>query len=413
MKHLSRTPLIQRVTLLIIFAIFATLPLNGIIALKRLLLLLLVLAAAHRYWQTRAAPSLPAAVWAWFALAPLSLLWSISPEFTRSELLADALYPLLALLSVWILCRDDHNYLAAEYGLISGIAATLSAGFLSAVHTGDLTTVDWYGLAHGIGQFSTLLAMAFPFCCIVLVRFAMLRNIKGGALATGLIVAILVGGYATQNRMFWLSIGIAGVALFASICTRNEFKLSVAKILSIGMILGIPLAGGFYFAMRSKPASYLDAAAPPDHNHSITEIFTQNERYEIWGFWIQRIADHPWFGIGFGHDLPKLVWSDLKPAHWPALLVAHAHNLLVDITLQLGVVGLSVFTLALAEISLRYWHKIKKSDFRTALIASAGMAMLLATLAKNMTDDFFSRGPLFAFWVITGAVLARTHQRVK
>lgn len=399
------------VEILVVFAAFATLPLNGVMALKRLLLLVLVLLAARRGWQIRTIPDIPAAIWAWFALAPMSIVWSVSPGFTRSELLADALYPALALLAAWTLCREERNYRAAETGLLAGLALTLAIGFADAVRTGSLATADWYRIAHGIGQFTTLLAMMLPLVLVFCI--GKLAQRQWLVLASGLllIAAVCVGAYAMPNRMFWLSSLASSFVVLLAAMMHPELSRVRLQLLGAFALFGTVLIGAFYAVARTKPASYLNAA--PNADNSVTAAFTHNERFEMWQFWFDRISDKPLLGIGFGHDLPRLTYSSIKPEHWPDLMFAHAHNMLIDITVQLGLIGLTFFLAALAAIGFRLIRAARGGDLMTTLTAAAGIAMTLSMLTKNMTDDFFSRGPLFAFWIITGAILARTHKGTK
>ena len=64
-------------------------------------------------------------------------------------------------------------------------------------------------------------------------------------------------------------------------------------------------------------------------------------------------------------------------------MFAHAHNMLVDITVQLGLIGLAIFIAALAAIAFRLIRRLRDGDLMTALTAAAGIAMMLAMLAKT------------------------------
>lgn len=400
-----------RIEMAILFAVFATLPQNGIMALKRLLLLFLVIAAGTYARREHARPNIPPVTWIWFALAPLSLLWSVDPQFTRSELLADAAYPLLAMLSAGVLCQGRLHYRAAESGLLTGIAITLAIGFSKAVSSGDVRIVDWYGLAHGMGQFSTVLAIVLPIAMAFGIAACADRRPVALALAAVLVAAICVGGYAMQNRMFWLTAIMSTAIVMGFAAARPEFREQRRKLFLIAGSFVAMLGTIYYAVARIKPASYLNAS--PVADNTVAAAFTQNERFEMWRFWVERIAEQPWLGIGFGHDLPRLTYAGVKPAHWPDLLFAHAHNMFVDVAVQLGLLGLAVLVTTLVAIALRLVRAARQSDLATAMIAVAGLAAMAAMLAKNMTDDFFSRGPLFAFWIIVGAMLARTHQGEK
>lgn len=398
----------QLIEAAILFASFAALPFNGVLALKRLLLLALVLCAAHRMWINRHLPAIPLATLTWFGLAVISLLWTADPGLTARELPPDLIYPFLAFTAATTLCTERTNFRAGLLGLLVGVALAVGLGSIAAYRAGGFAHYDWYSLAHGYGQFSTVLVLALPFALTTLAQAIHKRQLPAAGLHLLVLAAIFVGGYATHVRMFWLAAAIVVVSVVILIVRHpafSRYRKWATVLLTTGMIGMVPV----YLAVaRLKPANYLNTQ--PGGENSIAAAFTQNERFEMWRFWLERIADHPWLGIGFGHSLPMHTYRELKPAHWFDMMFAHAHNMLLDIAVQLGWGGLAVFTAALLALLLRFWRAARHEDIDIALAGIAGIGLVMAILAKNMTDDYFSRGPLFAFWILAGLVLARAEK---
>lgn len=384
--------------LAVVFAVCATLPFNGIIAVKRLLLLLLVGAALYALHRRRRWPRLPAPVWAWFALAPLSLLWSVNPRLSAGELLADALYPLLGLLAAVVLADSRRTAPAALAGLFAGALAVSAAGLWQ---SGRDASYDWQALAHGYGQLSTYLVVVLPFLLLALLEAWRRRRPASGGLLLVLLGALALAGQATGNRMFWLS----SLAVVAVVCAgawrRREFAGLRRPLLAAAGAAGLAGAGAFIHAAGQRAANVIGAPA----DASLLATFTNSERFEMWRFWLARIPEHPWLGIGFGYDLPRLVFLPVKPAHWHELLFAHAHNVFIDIAIRLGLLGLAVFVAAVVALALRFRRALRDPARRPALAGIAGLALLAGMLSKNLTDDFLTRGPLFAFWLLIGLLL--------
>ena len=68
--------------------------------------------------------------------------------------------------------------------------------------------------------------------------------------------------------------------------------------------------------------------------------------------------------------------------------------------------GLVIFIVLLATLVRRYVRSLGAGELRVALAGTAGLAVLVGVLAKNSTDDFFSRAPLFDFWLLNGMLIA-------
>ncbi len=417
---LERRGLTREETLaaIVCFAFFVLLPFNGVLALKRLTLALLLLVAAHKWWRERLRPNIPVMVWAWFIFAPLSALWSVSPRFSLSESIPDALYPALATLGLCIVTTGSRLPLrTALAGMIAGTIAVALAGAAGVVKAGGIINYLWYELAHGYGQLSTLLVALLPFLMISAIQGVQEKRPALQLASLMALVALFWTAYATQVRMFWLSAMLVVAVFTIALLIRSEFAAYRKRAaLVMACIMGLLLAG-FIVAARAKVANYLDVPAGSGTGgagNPIMEAFTRNERFEMWQFWLQRIAERPLLGIGFGHDLPRDTFYDIRPQHWINLMFAHAHNVFLDVAIGTGLIGLTVFIFALSAACRRFAARLREGSLAEALPAIAGIALVVGVLAKNLTDDFMSRNPLFAFWALLGLTLgAVVRQRRK
>lgn len=383
---------------LMLFVAFATLPFNGVIAMKRIVLLVLVVIAALSLWRQRRRPRIPWSVAGWFALAPISLLWSVDARYTASQLLPDVAFPFLAMLAACVLADRRQSGRAAIAGLLAGATAVIATGLLQASQQPDY---DWHWLAHGIGQFSTYLILLLPFALLAALEMARVRKWLPALLSLLLLGAIFTAGYTTGNRMFWLSALFVIDLLIALAIMRTEYAV-LRRSLAAGLaFVTVGIAAAFVLVAGRHPAN----AVGNLDGMTLADTFTNSERFEMWEFWFERIQEHPWLGIGFGYDLPMLTYRSIKPAHWFDLMFAHAHNVFIDVTVQLGAVGLVLFCLALAALTRIFWRASRDAGLSRALIGIAGLSVLAGMMSKNLTDDFFWRGPLFAFWLLIGLLL--------
>lgn len=388
---------------ILLFALFATLPFNRIIALRRAIVIAVVLATVATAWRARRRLPVPtpllALVGVWFALAPLSILWSVRPSFTAGELVADVFYPLAGFAAALVLVDRWSRARVALAGLFAGAASVSASGLVLWLGTKGY---DWYELAHGVGKLSTYLIAVLPFALLGLVdarRRGLARQAGGFAVLTALLFA---AAYTTENRMFWIAaFAVMGVVAYC-IARRPEFAWSARRIGLVAAIGSTGLAGLFAIVSSGKRANVVGDS--PDT--SIGALLTNSERFEIWRFWIDRWQEHPLLGIGFGHDLPMRHYQALKPAHWFDLMFAHAHNVFIDVAVQLGALGLAVFVAVIVLLARSYARAVRAAEPRRVLAGIAGLALLAGVLAKNFTDDFFSRAPLFDFWLLNGLVLA-------
>lgn len=387
-----------RLSTAVLFVMFATLPFNGMIALKRIALLVFVAIALMSLWRQRRWPRIPWAVTGWFVLAPLSLLWSADLRYTASQLLPDVAFPFLGMLAACVLADHPRAGKAAIAGLLAGAIAVIATGLLQASQQPDY---DWHPLAHGFGQFSTYLVLLLPFVLLAALEKVRTRKWLLALLCLLLLGAIFMAGYTTNNRMFWLSALFVIDLLVVLVMMRKEYVALRRPVAAGVFIATVGIVAAFILVARNHPANVVGVPGET----SLASTFTDSERFEMWRFWFERIQEHPWFGIGFGYDLPMLTYRSIKPAHWFDLMFAHAHNTFINVTVQLGVVGLFSFCLALVTLALIFWRAARDVFLPHALVGIAGLGVLLGMVSKNLTDDFFWRGPLFAFWLLIGLLL--------
>lgn len=380
------------------------LPLNHNMAL-RMLTLFLSGALAIRHAINNPFPEipvkLPLALWA--GVSVLSLSWSVDPLFSLSELKTELAYGMVAFFSFYILTQNSQEWQRWLQAIVAGMMLTVTMLiWTNHNHLASFQAYDWHW-QHGFVAYSTYLVTILP--CLIYFWLA-----KSGGhiykLRWALLPLFLFAGYATLNRMFWLTTSLVFIVWIGLWWARRERDRHTKALLAI-TISGVLTLTLLFIAVAGQRPS--DNTAPQAATSSISDhlrnTFEHSERYDIWRFWLTHIADKPLTGVGFGRDLPHLTYADNKPQDWPDLMFAHAHNILLDFTMQLGLVGLAAFLFLLGALLRYFWRLYRNPVEEVALIGICGMTTVIAMLSKNMTDNLFWRGDALLFWALMGILL--------
>lgn len=122
------------------------------------------------------------------------------------------------------------------------------------------------------------------------------------------------------------------------------------------------------------------------------------ERVLVFRYWMPHLLDSPFYGVGLGlrsisnyytkmYPVP-VSWMDINP-----FIKLHAHNIFIDLALEIGFIGLGLFSVFLYKTIS---HAIKHYGYYGYAYAS----MLVVALGKNSVDDFFEGSKGIMFWLI-------------
>jgi O-antigen ligase len=134
----------------------------------------------------------------------------------------------------------------------------------------------------------------------------------------------------------------------------------------------------------------------------------QNDpRLAMWPKVVAHIEEKPWTGYGFGRGLLRasLPGESKEDVAW------HAHNLFLDVALQVGIPGL-VLLLVLLAATLR--EGLRFALDRNDAAAACGIALVAVLggmMVRNMTDMLFVRQNALLYWGVVGVLLAWGAQR--
>jgi O-antigen ligase len=144
-------------------------------------------------------------------------------------------------------------------------------------------------------------------------------------------------------------------------------------------------------------------------------MMARDTRPAIWSAYLELAKQHPWLGVGFGRSLPSKTYHLVENEefrHIDAHAPTHAHNLLLDLTLEVGLIGLAVWLyLHVALLMLAIQHARPRGN-REKAWAAAAVALILSMLVKNSTNDLMVFGNALLFcrfsaqcWVWSGGAV--------
>jgi len=213
------------------------------------------------------------------------------------------------------------------------------------------------------------------------------RALLAGVLTLTMLVILVL----TQSRAAY--IGLTAALLVFVVLTRPRWLLVAVPIL-IGMVVGGGVLVGW-----SKMADALVSSDP---------AFGLEWRLEVWSVAICMVRDFMFTGVGFGCFEPVAVLLYPQPT---GSAPAHAHNLFLQVAVDLGLPGLIAFLaiLGLATcLAVRsYATAVRAGWARWSLLLAACLASLVGMCVHGVFDaaSWGNKGA-FVPWVVIGLAVA-------
>ncbi len=316
-------------------------------------------------------------LWAIVALAFVSVLWSDVPGFALRRCVNLAATSGFGL---YLAVRYSPRQLFRLLGWIVIVAIVCSAiVVLLRPDIGTETANEaWRGIfaqKNTLGRFMVLGVLVFLFLAVDSKEYRRAHCVAA-VLCSGMILAARSATSALAVPILFVLIW-----LFALARQRSLARVFVtASLAVIGIACGLML-----FADTS------------DFVALIGRDTTLTGRQEIWSVVLTKIMAHPWLGYGYSSFWLGMegqssadVWAILR---WP---VPHSHNGFLDLTEELGVVGLGLFLVGLV-VSARcglYWARSQQ-----AVIGLWPLAYLAFMVVFNLSEGSILRQDNL-FWVL-------------
>ncbi len=214
------------------------------------------------------------------------------------------------------------------------------------------------------------------------------------------------------DRRGWFT-GAAGIVVLAGTMvtfSRGAFMAAVVGLAVVATVIGsrrawVVLGGGLgvlVVLLLILPRSRLLASGGEG---------AESTRILIWRASLRMVRDHPVFGVGLDQFLYQYWRRYVEPAGWPERYTSHPHNLLLDVWLRLGILGVagaSWFTYGVARVVQRSGLlRSERSD-----LAVGAVAALSAGLAHGLLDNaFFLPDLAIMTWFFVALIEAEARER--
>jgi O-antigen ligase len=317
--------------------------------------------------------------------------------YTLEELRAETLYGALAFGVCFVLAADPRRWRAWCIALLAGTVVTLAAKGLQLAFGIALWRHSPDG---GIGAFSTHLVLIAPL--LVALVWDPPWGFRRGALF--LAVALLAAAWSARdawmipNRIVWPSLAVVFlVAIVAGRASRAFEKSPLAGLRGLALAAALAICVAFAASIAAKSERFHRA------DPSLAASVEQDLRPRLWAVGVEQWRSAPWLGHGFGREILAPVFLPETPAVADHPPIRHSHNALINIAMELGIVGLGAFVAVLFVLARHYARLLARPE--AALFGVIGLALLAGFITKNMTDDFLHRHNAQVFWALNGMLL--------
>ncbi len=338
---------------------------------------------ATLFWVTSVA------AWACFSPTPIESLKSWRGDVLTPVLTGGVFYALtkeIRTLNRWLIV------------LLVGLAMLTWLVLASGDRAGELGYVPWYV---DVGFLSTWLITLFPLAVLAAqLAFQDVEEIKSPALAKVLIAAafamLIVATSATNNRVAWVC-HLLVIAVHFIYALSNRRALS-AKLI-VGYVFAILLMIGFFFASIE-----LRATLSSQGTQGGVAFLANDIRGALWQRAWEMIQAQPL--TGYGYAVEEFGQRFSAPfQHLSAYpLLRHAHNMLLNYGLQMGITGV-ISLVALFAALLLAFASLTRSAGLSRMLGVCGLSLVVTVFARNMVDDFFMRHTVLLFAATCGMLL--------
>lgn len=306
-------------------------------------------------------------------------------------------------------------------GLLFTIAGLLGANWLlkeaSAVPfldrlttSGALQELPLIGLEAGIhpNQLAGAILLYLPLLAALL-----LVSIKGSTnnwIRWGLFAATAATALSlllTQSRSGWLGAAAGLVALLLLWLFSRPGQRRVAWLALTGLGL-VALTAFFLLDVRQLSQIWLE----PPQETALGSLRTLSYRQAVWPWAVAALGDFPYTGTGLGafRDVVQRLYPIAIPAD---VDIAHAHNFLLQVGLDLGLPGLVAYVAVILSAAGGAWRAAAGSAELRPL-ALGLLAGLVAFHAYGLADAVaLGSKPGLLLWILVGLLtsLARLRQQ--
>ena len=337
---------------------------------------------------------------AWILTASLWSLLSPSPLESLSVVKRDVLTPILASLVFYALTRTRADMMRWLSVLTAGLSVLTIMIVCEpfdprvAMQESDYVTV---------GMLSTWIVTLAPLLSVLLFASVAWRR-RANVLLLIALPCVLISATLSGNRTVWVCFAAMLVVamllgLRGHLATRSHQRSFAGALGLLAVLVSLLIA-----AMQFRAQTQAPAGVGP------VTFLLQDNRAPILHVAFDMIAERPWSGRGYANPEIETAFATRFEAQWLKNYVQHAHNVVLDYMLQMGVTGGIVIVVLFAALAWTFIRRIPLGGL-ARLAGLAGVALVTGVFLRNMTDDFFSRHSVQFFGAAVGMLLGLATHR--
>lgn len=227
-------------------------------------------------------------------------------------------------------------------------------------------------------------------------RWAQMLGTAIGALAFGGVLVL------TQSRSAWIG-GIVGLAVLLALwgwaTPRSQTRTWMWAALTLAFCAGIVML------LWIGPERLQRLWHDPSGMTALGTLDTWGFRVDVWRWATMAVQDFPFTGCGLGtfRQVVQILYPINVP---PGYDIAHAHNMFLQVALDVGIPGLIAYLALLGGSAVAAW-RVARANARLRPLALGLLCGMIALHAYGMTDALaLGSKPGVAFWFALGLVAA-------
>jgi O-antigen ligase len=349
-----------------------------------------------------------------FALGVLSIFWSTNPDFSITKLLI-WVTALMAFYVAYKMDITEDNLRKLSFYLIWAGGSIAIIGVLQYLFDPfTLTQAATPSSTFGNRNMATQpISMIFPLVAFVILNKHSSTKVMWIAGILGALM--LTFNFYTSTRASWIAI-LVEVVLMSSllIIKRKSFNTFASWnrqktiIVITSLLIFFTLINfsedGFAPMWEKAAANYERLASDVQNDKSL--------RYQIWTVAQQMITNAPFFGTGLGTWFHNLVNEGYST--YVINYVQRVHNDLIELAVEIGLIGVGVFLLAVIAIVWSIWAIILKAETKYLLFYFALFESLTGSFANlQFSFPYQLAMPALIFGIWMGLIAKKSEEYIK
>lgn len=214
--------------------------------------------------------------------------------------------------------------------------------------------------------------------------------------------------YATDSRGGWIA--MVGLLTIYLLLLYYWYRDTLPQFWRIWLL---PLVFAFFAGLILAAITFVEPL-----RLRVMSIFagredsSNNFRLTVWYAVLEMIRDHPWLGIGPGNEAFNAVYPLYQRPNYTAL---SAYSIYLEIMVETGLIGFSVFLGLLGTVAYHGWQKIRSLRAigeREGFWVIGAIAAMAGMLTHGLVDTVWYRPEISTLWWLMVALVASYYPQI-